>query len=446
MNSSRWVAVLGAAVLELVGHAGAVEQGLGPDHVAGLLGSHPSLGGGQGLLDDLVGLSGVLLEPLAQLVVGGLLHERLDAGVAELALGLTLELRVAQAHRDDRGDALPDVVAGEVRVLLLEGALGPSVLVDHRGEGGLEALLVGPALGGVDAVGEAVDAIGVVAGVPLEGDLHLVVLLGQLVVADLAEERLLAGVEVLDEVDDPAGVAVGDRLGAVVGALVLEADLEALVEEGHHLQPLEDGAGGELGGLEDGGVGPERHGGAGAATGGVAHHLELAGGLAAVGEGHLVVLAVAVDLDDEPRGEGVDDRDADAVEAARHLVALAAELAATVELGEGDLDAGHLLLLVDVGGDAAPVVDHPAAAVGQQGDVDPGGVAGHGLVDRVVDHLPHAVVQAGGPGAADVHAGALADRVETLQDLHVVGPVGPVRLRHEATSFSWWARRLRRPS
>jgi hypothetical protein len=33
------------------------------------------------------------------------------------------------------------------------------------------------ALDGVDAVGEAVDAVGVEAGVPLEGDLDLLVLL-----------------------------------------------------------------------------------------------------------------------------------------------------------------------------------------------------------------------------------------------------------------------------
>ena len=125
------------------------------------------------LLHDLVGLGGVLLEPLAEPVVGGLLHERLDLGVAELGLGLALELRVAQPHRDDRGDALADVLALEVGVLLLEQVLGPGVLVHHGGERRLEALLVGAALGGVDAVGEGVDAVGVVAGVPLERDLDL---------------------------------------------------------------------------------------------------------------------------------------------------------------------------------------------------------------------------------------------------------------------------------
>ena len=76
---------------------------------------------------------------------------------------------------------------------------------------------------------------------------------------------LLRRVDVLDEVDDAAGVPVDDRLVVVLGALVLEADLEALVEERHHLEALEQRAGDELGDLEDDRVGPERDGGAGAA-------------------------------------------------------------------------------------------------------------------------------------------------------------------------------------
>ena len=49
-----------------------------------------------------------------------------------------------------------------------------------------------------------------------------------------------------------------------------------------------------------------------------------------------VDLAVAPHLDDEPLRERVDDRDADAVQAAGDLVALAAELAAGVQLREDD--------------------------------------------------------------------------------------------------------------
>ena len=94
-----------------------------------------------------------------------------------------------------------------------------------------------------------------------------------------------------------------------------------------------------------------------------------------------------------------------------------------MQLGQGDLDAGQLLLRIDVGGDPPAVVDDPAPAVGEQGDVDPGAVAGHGLVDRVVHDLPDQVVQPARTGRADVHAGPLADRLEALQDGHVAGAV-----------------------
>ena len=57
-----------------------------------------------------------------------------------------------------------------------------------------------------------VDAVGVVAGVPLERELDFLAVLGSVEVADLGEQRLLRLVDVLDEVDDAAGVAVGDVL------------------------------------------------------------------------------------------------------------------------------------------------------------------------------------------------------------------------------------------
>ena len=71
----------------------------------------------------------------------------------------------------------------------------------------------------------------------------------------------------------------------------------------------------------------------------------------------------------------------------------------------------------DVDRDAAAVVDDPDPAVGQQGHLDPVAVAGQRLVDGVVDDLVDQVVQAALAGRADVHAGALADRLETLEDL-----------------------------
>ena len=176
------------------------------------------------------------------------------------------------------------------------------------------------------------------------------------------------------------------------------------------------------------GIGPERDRRAGDPTARrcVADDEHLALRDAALGVFLAIALAVAVDLDDQPLGQRVHDRDADAVEAARHLVAAAAELAAGVEHGEHDL--GRALALVlprreRIDRDAAAVVDDLAPAVGEQCDADPGAMAGHRLVDRVVDDLPDQVVQARQARGTDVHPGTFTDRVEPLEDLDRVGVV-----------------------
>ena len=163
-----------------------------------------------------------------------------------------------------------------------------------------------------DPVGERPDAL-VVGRIPLQGDLDLLVLFYLGEVGDLAEHRLLRPVEVPDEVLDPSGVAVGDRL-LVAGAFVLEADLEPSLEERHHLQALQDRLCAELDLVEDRRIRPERHRRPGPVAGRRAGHQQRAGGFAAVDERHLVAVAAAVDLQLEPGREGVHDGNPDAVE------------------------------------------------------------------------------------------------------------------------------------
>jgi acetyl esterase/lipase len=63
-------------------------------------------------------------------------------------------------------------------------------------------------------------------------------------------------------------------------------------------------------------------------------------------------------------------------------------------------------------------------AVGVEGDPDEVAMAGQRLVDRIVGDLEHHVVEARAVvGVADIHAGALADRVEALQHLDRIGAV-----------------------
>jgi hypothetical protein len=62
--------------------------------------------------------------------------------------------------------------------------------------------------------------------------------------------------------------------------------------------------------------------------------------------------------------------------------------------------------------------------VGVDGDDDVVAVAGQRLVDGVVHHLEHQVVQAGAVGGvADVHARALAHRLQAFQDLDGLGAI-----------------------
>ena len=207
------------------------------------------------------------------------------------------------------------------------------------------------------------------------------------------------------------------------GALVADHDLEALVEEGVLAEPGGDRLEGVRRGLEDLLRGPVGDRGAGALAG--LHRADLL--QRAVGDADREALAPQVaavpDLDDEVAGERVDDRDADAVQAAGDLVAAAAELAAGVQHGQRHRHGRHLLARRGVGGDAAAVVLDADRAVGGEGDDDPVAVAGQRLVDRVVHDLPDQVVQAALAGRADVHAGTLADRLEALEHLDRGGVV-----------------------
>ncbi len=140
------------------------------------------------------------------------------------------------------------------------------------------------------------------------------------------------------------------------------------------------------------------------------------------------MISVLVHLEQKSAGHRVHHRDAHAVESAGDLVTASAELSSGVQHGQSHLGARlRLVLRVRVGGNASPVVGNPAAAVGQQGHVDAGAVPCHGLVDRVVDQLPHAVVEAAEAGRPDVHPGSFPDRLEALEDHDLLGSVLALR-------------------
>ena len=134
--------------------------------------------------------------------------------------------------------------------------------------------------------------------------------------------------------------------------------------------------------------------------------------------------AVARHLDLERIRQRVDDRDADAVQPARGLVGVAAEFAARMQHRQDDLERrflGKAGMRIDR--DAAAVVAHGDPALGAQFQFDAVAWPGDRLVHRVVERLGGEVMQPAFVGAADIHAGAAAHRLQAFEDLDVLGGV-----------------------
>ena len=136
---------------------------------------------------------------------------------------------------------------------------------------------------------------------------------------------------------------------------------------------------------------------------------------------------LARDLDQKFGGQRVHHRRADAVQAARGGIGLAGEFAAGMQRCQDHLDrrlAGEFRMLADRHA-AAIVADRQPVARFQM-HLDPVGMAGHRLIHRIVEDLGREMVQRPLVGAADIHAGAVAHRLQPFKDLDVrcVIPVG----------------------
>ncbi len=132
-------------------------------------------------------------------------------------------------------------------------------------------------------------------------------------------------------------------------------------------------------------------------------------------------MAVAADLHEQALRERVDHGGANTVQTTGDLVAASvSELATGVQDGQHDLDRGTALLLHDRHGNTATVVGLGDRVVGMDRDGHLCAEAGKRLVDRVVHKLVHKVVQTHDPRGADVHAGALANCLQPLEDRYVL--------------------------
>src|SRR4030095_3008774 len=147
--------------------------------------------------------------------------------VAELGLGLALELGLRQPDRDHCRQSFADVVAADPALEGFEEAVGLRVVRQGAGQRRPEAREMRAALAGVDVVRERENAF-LIAVVVLERGLNLDVALLALEEEHLWVERRLVLVQMLDELDDAA--LIEERVRAAV-ALVLDDDLQAPVQE-----------------------------------------------------------------------------------------------------------------------------------------------------------------------------------------------------------------------
>ena len=137
-----------------------------------------------------------------------------------------------------------------------------------------------------------------------------------------------------------------------------------------------------------------------------------------LGEALAEELLLARHLDDRLGRQGVDDADADAVQAARGRIGLPFELAARMEGGEDHLQRRLARIFgVRVDRDAAAVVADGQPVARLQHDLDPAGMPRDRLVHRIVDDLGGEMVERPRIGPADIHAGAAADGLQPLQHL-----------------------------
>ena len=326
--------------------------------------------------DDLLRFTRVFAHVARKFLVHQRFDDALHFAVAQLGLGLPLELRLGNFHADHRRQALAHVFALQILVVLFQMAAVKGVIVDRAGERGTKSDQMGATLDGVDVVGEGKNVFRV-AVVPLHGNLDFDAVLLP------SSERLLRGsrpcaIKMLHE-GHQAALVENSCFFCVVR---LDGDLDASIQERQLTQPLRKYIKAELRGLENLAIGLERH--PRAALFRLAYFLQRSLRVAAP-VALLVHLAVALDFDFERFRQRVDDRNTDTVQAAGNFVGSFVELAAGVQFGKHDFGGGNFLRGMNIDGNAAAVVDHGDAVIDMNGYFDAVTMTHQRFVDGVID-------------------------------------------------------------
>ena len=412
--------VAGLAIGKLPGQRGDVERGFLPGQFPGPARGFPRERRLDDLADDGAGFVRVLLEPLGQLLVQQPLDRRPHLGRDQLVLGLAGEFRIWHLHRQDAGQPFAGIVAREGHLLAPGQPRGVGIGVDRPGQRAAEAGEMGAAIPLWDVVGEGQHHLVIAVVPPQRGlDADAVAFAGD-------EDRVgnqwrLRPVEPAHELAHAAVIVqLGpERFGR---AFVFQHDAHARVQEGQLAQAVFQRLVAVVEVREGLVRRQETHLRAGPPWR-LADHAQVLDRLAGLEPG-IVFLALAPDRQVEPVRQRVHHRHADAVQATGNLVGILVELAARVELGHDHLGRRDAFALVDADRDAAAVIGDRDRVVGMDLDLDPGGVARQHLVDAVVHHLVHHVVQARAVvGVADIHPRPLAHRFQAFENHDGIGAV-----------------------
>ena len=336
---------------------------------------------------------GVFLKVFLKLFGNERVENSSHFAVAELALGLTLELCLCQLNRNNRRKTLSHVLTREVLFALFDDVVLSAVVVKDLGQRGFKADFVGTALNGVDVICKGEQCL-VVAIVILHSNLGNPVLLFGFHIDNLGvnELTLLLVVDIFNKGFDTALVhQIVFAIGAVLknSTLVAQIDVYAAVEERLLTQTLEQSVVIKNDFLEHFGVGQETN--VETVTVGFSLLAERTCNVTALKTLGVTLALVAV-IDFYPRGKRVYNRCTNAVKTSGIFVAVTAEFAACVQNGVNHLKSGDAHFGVNTTRNAATVVLNGHTVIRVEGDFDTLTAACQSLVDRVIDNLIYQMV------------------------------------------------------
>ena len=356
----------------------------------------------------------MLVQPFLKFVADNVFDHRTNLGRNQLVFGLRRKLRIRRLNRQNAGQTLAHVFAGNGVFVFFEEVVFGNVVIDGAGQSAAETGQMRTAVFLRNVVGKAEHAFVVGIG-PLQGNINLNVVLFAAESNDIFVQRRLGFVNMVNESRQTAFIMEVNlaRFGtAVVNQPQINAGVQKSLFANGAFKRIEV----EFGHGKGFGAGQKSYFGTVAAFG-IADDFQMFNDVA-VRKARQMFLALAPNAQIEPDGQSVDDRNADTVQTAGNLIGIVIELAAGVKFGHDDLGGGNALFLVHADRNAAAVVANGGRTVGIEDNLGFVAITGQSFVNGVVQHFVNHVVEAGTViGVANIHARTFPYGVKTFQNL-----------------------------